>query len=154
MASPSPQKDTTVYLNAVLIIRTRTHCFNSTVASSWGNASARSLQTDASEHQDSQNATVSSLCFQVFYSVVSNHILLKFLPQENTVHPTDKGGFHHITGKLHRSICVYLQLLWKTKATYMEKWLDHFAWSTPCGREINHYKLLTSRLQFCLKFGL
>lgn len=65
-----------------------THCFNSTVASSWGNASARSLQIHASEHQDSQNATVSSLlCIQVFYSIVSNHILLKFL-QENTVHPT------------------------------------------------------------------
>lgn len=40
------------------------------------------------------------------------------------------------------------------KATYMEKGLDHFAWSTPCGREVNDYKLLTSRLQFCLKFSL
>lgn len=36
----------------------------------------------------------------------------------------------------------------------MEKGLDHFAWSTPCGGEINYYKLLTSRFQFCLKFNL
>lgn len=36
----------------------------------------------------------------------------------------------------------------------MEKGLDHLAWSTPCGREINYYKLITSRFQFCLKFNL
>lgn len=77
---------------------------------------------------------------------------------ENNANYGDKGSSLHITDEQHK-ILVYssAQPLTKTglnNATYMEKRLDHFAWSTPCGREVNYYKLVTSRLQFCLKLRL
>lgn len=66
-----------------------------------------------------------------------------------------KGSSPHAIVKQHKNICILHTIANRNrKATYMEKGLDHFARSTPRGREINDYKLLTSRFQFCLKFGL